>query len=55
MRGYRGTQSAATPLTLLLITSTPGITIAATTSASMESIRVYLAIAVSTYINIVYK
>jgi len=55
IRGYRGTYSTATPLTLLLITSTLGATIAATASASMESIRVYLAIAVSIYIDIVYK
>ena len=33
----------------------PGTTIAATTSAGAGSVRVYLAIAVSTRINIVYK
>jgi len=55
MHSYRGTYSAATPLTLLPIASTLGTTITATASTSMESIRVYLAIAVSARINIVYK
>jgi len=55
MRGHRGTRSTATPLTLLPIASTPGATITATTSASTESVRVYLVIAISTRINIVYK
>jgi len=53
--GYRGTCSAATSLTLLLIASTLGAAITATAFASMESIRVYLVIAVSVYINIVCK
>jgi len=55
MRGHRGTHFAAAPLTLLPIASTPGTTVATTASASMESIRVYLAIAISTRVNIVYK
>jgi len=55
MHSYRGTRSAATPLTLLPIASTLGAAIAATTSTSTESVRVYLAIAVSARINIVYK
>jgi len=55
MHGRRGTRSTAAPLTLLPITSTPGTTIAATASASTGSIRVYLAIAISARINIVYK
>jgi len=55
MRGYRGTYSTAASLTSLLITSTPGAAITATASASMEFIGVYLVIAVSTRINIVYK
>jgi len=55
MRGRRGTYFAAAPLTLLLIASTLGIAITATTFASTESIRVYLVITVSVYVNIVYK
>ena len=55
MRGYRGTHSAATPLTLLPIASTPDTAITTTTSASMKSVGVYLAITISTHINIVYK
>jgi len=53
---YRATYSTATPLTFSPITSTPGTTAVATTaSASIGSIRVYLAITISTRINIVYK
>ena len=55
MYSYRGTRFAITPLTLLLIASMPGATVAFTASASMEFIRVYSAIAVSVCINIVYK
>ena len=55
MRSCRGTHSTAAPLTLLLITSTPGTAVTATAFANAESIRVYLVIAVSAYINIVYK
>jgi len=55
MRGRRGTRSTTAPLTLLLITSTLGAAVTATTSASTESIRVYLVIAISACINIVYK
>ena len=55
MYGRRGTYSTAASLTLLPITSTLGTTIAATTSTSTGSIRVYLVIAISIYINIVYK
>ena len=51
----RGTHSTAAPLTLSLITSTPSTTITTTASAGTRSIRVYLAIAISTCINIVYK
>jgi len=51
-RGRRGTCSAATPLTLSLIASTPG---AAAAFASTRSVGVYLAIAVSTRVNIVCK
>jgi len=55
IRGHRGTRSAAAPLTLLPITSTLGTAITTTTSASIKSIRVYLAITVSMRINMVYK
>jgi hypothetical protein len=55
MHGYRGTRSTTAPLTLSPITSTLGATITATASASAGSIRVYLAITISIYINIVYK
>jgi hypothetical protein len=56
MRSRRGTRSAAAPSTLLLIPSTPSATSSATiTSAKTENVRVYLVIAVSVYINIVYK
>ena len=53
--GHRGTRSTAAPLTLSLITSILGTTITATASTSTRSVRVYLAIAISTRINIVYK
>jgi len=55
MRGRKGTRFAATPLTLLLIASTLGAAITTTAFASTESIRVYLVIAVSIRVNIVYK
>jgi len=54
-RGRRGTCSAATPLTLLLIAGTLGTIIAAAVSAGTGSVGVYLAIAVSVCIDIVYK
>jgi len=56
MRSYRGTYSTAAPPTLLLIPSTPStISSTAAAPASMENIRVYSAITVSVYIDIVYK
>ena len=55
MYSRRGTHSTAAPLTLLSIASIPDTTIAATASARTGPIRVYLAIAVSTRINIVCK
>ena len=56
MRSRRGTRSAATPFTLLLIPSTPSTASSTTTtSASTENVRVYLAIIVSIRVNIVYK
>ena len=54
-RGRKGTRSTTAPLTLLPIASTPGTTITATAFASIESVRVYLAITISARINIVYK
>ena len=55
MHSYRGTCSAAAPPTLLLIPNTPSTTSSTITSASIENIRVYLAIAISARVNIVYK
>jgi len=57
MHGRRGTYSAAAPFTLLLISSTPGAALGTTTTTptSTENIRVYLAIAISARVNIVYK
>ena len=55
MHSYRGTRSTAAPLTLLPITSILGAAITATAFASIESIRVYLAITISIYVNIRYK
>ena len=51
----KGICFTATPLTLLPIASTPGAAVAVTTSTSARSVRVYLAMAISVYINIVYK
>ena len=53
MHNCRGTCFAVTPPTLSPITGTLGG--AATAVTGMEYIRVYSAIAVSVYINIVYK
>ena len=55
MRSHKGTHSVAAPSTLLLIPSTPSTTSSTITPTSTENIRVYLVIAVSIYINIVYK
>jgi len=55
MHGYRGTRSTAAPLTLSLIASTLGAAVTTAASASIGSIRVYLAITISVRINIVYK
>ena len=55
MYGRRGTCSTATPLILLPIASMPGTAVAAAASAGARSVGVYLAIAISVYINIVYK
>jgi hypothetical protein len=53
MCNYRGTYSAVAPPTLLPINTTLGGGSAA--ASSTEYIRVYLAIAISIYINTVYK
>ena len=50
-----GTRFTAAPLTLSLVASILGTTITTTTSTSAGSVRVYLVIAISIYINIVYK
>ena len=56
MRSRKGTRSAATPPTLLLIPSTPNTASSTTiTPTSTENVRVYLAITISIYVNIVYK
>ena len=55
MYSRRGTCFTATPPTLSPIAGTPGTTIAVTASTSTGSIRVYLAMAISARINIVYK
>jgi hypothetical protein len=55
MHSCRGTRSAAAPSTLLLIPSTPSAASGTVTPASIENIRVYLVIAVSACIDIVYK
>jgi len=56
MHSYKGIHSTAAPPTLLLIPSTPSTAFSTiTTPTSTENVRVYLAIAVSAYIDIVYK
>ena len=55
MRSHKGTRSVATPPTLLLIPSIPSATSSTITPASIENIRVYLVITISTRVNIVYK
>jgi hypothetical protein len=51
--GRRGTRSATTPLPLFPIASTLDAAVTTTASASMESVEVYLVIAVSARIDIV--
>ena len=54
MHSCKGIYSTTTPFTLLLIPSTPSTAFSTTaTPISMENVRVYLAIAISTHINIV--
>jgi hypothetical protein len=55
MRSRKGTRSVAAPPTLLLIPSMPSATSSTITPASIENTRVYLVIAISVYIDIVYK
>jgi len=55
MHSRRGTYSTTAPFTLLLIPSTPSATSGTITPASTENIRVYLVIAISVRVNIVYK
>ena len=55
MRSYKGTYSVTTPPTLLLIPSIPSTTSSTITPTSTENIRVYLVIAISIRVNIVYK
>ena len=55
MRSYKGTRSITAPPTLLLIPSTPSTASSTIAPASTENVRVYLVIAVSTRVNIVYK
>ena len=55
MRSRKGIHSIAAP-TLLLIPSTPNATSSTTiTPTNTENVRVYLAIAISARVNIVYK
>jgi len=54
MHSYKNTYSTAVSLTLLPITGILSIIIALA-SASTEYIKIYLVIAISVYINIVYK
>jgi len=51
---YRGTRSTTAPLTFLLIAGILGTT-AVIASTGTEYVRVYLAIAVSTRVDIIYK
>ena len=56
MRSRRSTHSTAIPPTLLLIPSTPSTTSStATAPTSIENVKVYLAIAISIHVDIVYK
>ena len=54
MRSRKSIYSATTPFTLLLIPGTPSTTSGTTaTFTGIKNVRVYLAIAISTHINIV--
>ena len=55
MRSRKGTRFVTTPPTLLLIPSIPSTISSTITPTSTENIRVYLVIAISVRVNIVYK
>jgi hypothetical protein len=55
MRSRKGTRSVTAPSTLSLIPSIPSTASSTITPTSIENTRVYLAIAIFTHINIVYK
>ena len=56
MHSHKGIHSTTTPFTFLLIPSTPSTVFSITAApTSTKNIKVYLAIAVSIYINIIYK
>ena len=55
MRSRKGTHSIATPFTFSLIPSTPSTTSSTITPASTENVKIYLIIAISIRVNIVYK
>jgi len=56
MRSHKGTHFAAAPPILLLIPNTPSIVFGTTTAPiNMENVEIYSAVAVSVYIDIVYK
>ena len=55
MRSRKGTYFVAIPLTLSLIPGTPGAVSGTITSVSTENVGVYLVIAISMCVNIVYK
>jgi len=55
MHSRKGTRSITAPFTFLLIPSTPSAAFSIITPTSTENIRVYLAIAISARVNIVYK
>ena len=55
MRSCKGIYSIAAPFTLLLIPGVPSTASSTVTPASIENVRVYLAIAIFMRVNIVYK
>ena len=55
MRSCKGTHSIAAPFTFLLIPSIPSTASSTITPTNIENVRVYLVIAISIRVNIVYK
>ena len=55
IRSRKGTRSVAAPPTLLLISRMPSAASGTVTPASIENVKVYLAIAISIHVDIVYK